>query len=395
MRLLVANHHRALVGGVETYLAAVLPLLAREHEILFVHELPINHDGPVIPLPSGATAVEATSATGVLSKWRPDLAFLHAPHNLNFQRALIDRIPTVVFAHGYLGLCISGTKTWKRFPAHPCGKRFGWRCLLHFHAKSCGGSSPITMWRDYRRESAQLQILRTCDAVLTHAGPLYGEYLEQGILSERLFALPHFVEKAKNRSADVVEHAEARLIFVGRFDLLKGGHLLLEALPRIAERLGCPVVLKMVGSGPACGHWKAIAQRVSSEKIRVEFPGWVGRNEIDAFLAASDLIVAPSVWPEPFGQVGLEAGELGVPAVAFDVGGISTWLREGENGHLARANPPSAEALADAVVKSLGNREHYAKLRAGALKVAGEFSVEQHIRALQKVFETVLARRRK
>lgn len=33
-------------------------------------------------------------------------------------------------------------------------------------------------------------------------------------------------------------------------------------------------------------------------------------------------LVIPNLWPEPFGLVGLEAAQYGVPAVSFAVGGI-------------------------------------------------------------------------
>jgi glycosyltransferase involved in cell wall biosynthesis len=393
MRLLVANHHGALLGGIETYLAALMPALA-EHdcEIFFAHEAPIGNEAP-IPLPprSQSTLID-NSGLAQIKKWNPQLAFVHAIHDLALQQNLIETFPTVAFAHAYYGLCISGTKTWKRSPARPCAKPFDRKCLLHFHAKSCGGASPVTMLRDYFRQSRQLALLRRCDAVITHAGPMEREYLAQGIARERLFTLPHFAPAPKS-IATSASLQSTNLIFIGRFDFLKGGHLLIEALPSIADRLNKPILLRMIGSGPAAADWKRRAEKISSDKIRIEFPGWIGRDQKDCFIAQSHLLVVPSIWPEPFGQVGLEANHFDIPAVAFDVGGISNWLRDGANGHLAPADPPTAGHLADAVINSLGNPEHYAKLRAGAKMVASEFTVQRHVRALISVFEKVLERR--
>ena len=58
----------------------------------------------------------------------------------------------------------------------------------------------------------------------------------------------------------------------------------------------------------------------------------------------------PSVWPEPFGLVGIEAGCVGLPAAGFGVGGIPDWLRPGETGELASRKSTNGEqpGLADA-----------------------------------------------
>ncbi len=397
MRLLIVNHHRTLVGGVETYLGAVMPeLAAAGHEMLFLHEVGAEEPGLPIPMPKGVEAwaagpLEETMAR--LRKWGPEAVYLHAMHDLDLEGALIGEFPAVAFAHGYYGLCISGTKTWKRAPARPCGKAFGWKCLGYFHLMSCGGSSPVTMARDFARQSRQLGLLRRCEAVLTHPGPMEREYLAQGIARERLVAAPHFVEAPKLEARGHGLGEEARLIFVGRFDELKGGGLLIEALPRGAEGLKRTTRLDLVGDGPAAGEWKAAAGRARSERVKIDFHGWMPREAKDGLVAESDLLVAPSVWPEPFGQVGLEAAALGVPAVAFDVGGISAWLRDGVNGRLAPGEPPTSEGLAEAIRKTLGNPDEYARLRDGAREVAGEFSAGRHVGALNATFEMAVKRR--
>jgi glycosyltransferase involved in cell wall biosynthesis len=402
MRIVVAHYHRTLVGGIETYLAAVLPRLAAQgHELLFAHESAPETGHAPIPLPAGVEAVGLDcgidSAIGRIVDWKPDLAFVHALHVPEFQRAIVARFPTALFAHGYYGLCISGSKTWRHPAPVACEKRFDWTCLLHYHAKGCGGSSPVTMVRNYFLHRRQLDVLKTCGAILTHGGRMQREYIAEGISEERVFALPHFVEtttiaarsaRAESSPRDDF-HQNARLLYAGRFDDLKGGLILLEALPLIAEKLGRRIELEMVGAGPAANSWKRLADTIRSEKISVNFRGWLDRAALDERMRASDLLIVPSVWPEPFGQVGLEAAQIGLPAVAFNVGGIPTWLRDGVNGHLAVANPPTKTGLAEAVAKALGNLNHYATMRAGTLAVAKEFTVEKHLAALNQVFEKV------
>jgi len=105
------------------------------------------------------------------------------------------------------------------------------------------------------------------------------------------------------------------------------------------------------------------------------------------------LFVMPSLWPEPVGRSGLEAGLAGVPAVAFAVGGIPEWLSEGENGHLAPGNPPTAAGLAEAIVRSLANPDHQAELGRRARERTRRLSLNHHVDELVKLFEEARARR--
>ncbi|HVN29820.1 MAG TPA: glycosyltransferase, partial [Candidatus Binataceae bacterium] len=100
-----------------------------------------------------------------------------------------------------------------------------------------------------------------------------------------------------------------------------------------------------------------------------------------------DLLVMPSIWPEPFGLVGAEAARLGIPAAAFDVGGISEWLLDGVSGSLAPAEPPSASGLAHAIVRCLSDSATYLRLARGALDNSSRFDAEIHVAALLEVFQ--------
>jgi glycosyltransferase involved in cell wall biosynthesis len=116
--------------------------------------------------------------------------------------------------------------------------------------------------------------------------------------------------------------------------------------------------------------------------------GWVAKENMAEVWRSTDLLVVPSLWPEPFGFVGPEAGRYGVPAAAFAVGGIGEWLREAVNGHVAPANPPRAAGLADAVVRCLQSAGHHANLRRGAREQSLRYSsAGDHVEALLAVFE--------
>ena len=62
-------------------------------------------------------------------------------------------------------------------------------------------------------------------------------------------------------------------------------------------------------------------------------------------------VAMPSITPEPFGRVALEAQAMGRPVVAFDQGGATESIRHGETGWLAV--PGDADSLAVALQAAL------------------------------------------
>ena len=65
----------------------------------------------------------------------------------------------------------------------------------------------------------------------------------------------------------------------------------------------------------------------------------------------ADVVVMPSITPEPFGRISLEAQAMGRPVVAFDHGGAVESIKHGQTGWLAI--PGDAESLADCIRQAL------------------------------------------
>ena len=172
---------------------------------------------------------------------------------------------------------------------------------------------------------------------------------------------------------------------------LKGGNVFIDALPQAAARLAKPLRVTFAGDGRKRQAWEQRAKRRASE-LEIEFVGWANRQQINKLLEASDLLVMPSLWPEPFGLVGPEAGMYGVPVAAFAVGGIPDWLVNGVNGYLAPGDPPTSVGLAGAIVNCLRDPLMHERLRRGAFEAARQFNIKNHLTALLEVFSNVLSR---
>jgi len=72
--------------------------------------------------------------------------------------------------------------------------------------------------------------------------------------------------------------------------------------------------------------------------------GWRDHAGTMALYAATDIVVVPSIWQEPFGLVAVEAMAHARPVVASAVGGLADIVRHGETGYLIPPNDPGALA---------------------------------------------------
>jgi glycosyltransferase involved in cell wall biosynthesis len=213
------------------------------------------------------------------------------------------------------------------------------------------------------------------------------EYERHGVAPERIHisTLPNPSESAQFQPS-ARTGAGGHLLFLGRLTKLKGAGHLLQAIPLAEKKLGRPLAATIAGDGPARPNLEAFARR---NALTAEFPGWVGARQKANLIQQADLLVVPSVWPEPFGLVGIEAGAHGLPAVGFDVGGIPDWLVPGYSGELAPGNPPTAQGLADAIVRALSDPAHYATLSRGAREVAGRYTLSAHLSQVETTLEAI------
>ncbi|MGE9984671.1 glycosyltransferase family 4 protein [Desulfovibrio sp. SGI.169] len=110
---------------------------------------------------------------------------------------------------------------------------------------------------------------------------------------------------------------------------VKGGRYLFEIIRRIAHvKPGC--LFYVSGAQDIVTLYELQAQGLDE---RVFWPGHVDYVQNLAYVASCTLCLSPTL-AESFGMALLEANYLGLPAVAFDVGGNADIIQNGENGYL-------------------------------------------------------------
>ena len=245
-RVAFVNWTRRQAGGVETYVDFLLTAVAEtgcQVALWTEQDHPVERD--CVAVPAGATEWcaaldEPERSLEALRRWSPSVLLVHGVADPVMEARLLAIAPAVFVAHTYTGTCISSRKTLTFPRPRPCDRVFGPACLALFYPRRCGGLHPLTLIRDYRRQTAQLGLIQTYSHVLTMSQHMRREYVRHGVAPHRAHALPPYLPSVT--SSDRVEDSGpsnvTTLLFVGRIERLKGCRLLIEALPGVQARLG-------------------------------------------------------------------------------------------------------------------------------------------------------------
>ncbi len=391
MRILVANDGFSDAGGVQSYLDATIGCLtARGHTVAVAY-----------CTDTGSPAINQTlrrleqfrvagsrqpQAFDAIRRWRPDVCFSHNMHDLGVDAGLASVAPVVKFMHGYFGTCVGGLKM-HAFPAPvACDRAFGPSCAVLYLPRRCGQLNPAALVSQWQWAVSQRAMFDRYADIVVASEHMRREYTNNGLPAERVHANPLFATRAVAPARKPVPLVppvvnNAHVVFLGRMTKLKGGDLLVRAVADASSRLGRPVHLTMIGDGPQRAGWEALARALG---VQAHFTGWLDGESRWPFVERASLLAIPSVWPEPFGLVGLEAAALGVPAIATDTGGIRDWLRDDVNGVLVPA-PASASTFGERLASLLSDPTRLSALGAGALDRAREMSVEAHVSRLEPI----------
>jgi glycosyltransferase involved in cell wall biosynthesis len=165
------------------------------------------------------------------------------------------------------------------------------------------------------------------------------------------------------------------IVCVARLVHKKGVDVALRAFAVV--RRTCPDArLIIAGDGPERQNLRVLSAELALEDA-VEFRGWVEPAAIAAVMNEASQTWVPSRQTEPFGNVAVEAMQMGRPVIVTDMGGLPEVVEDGVSGIVIPADDPAALAAA-----SLALLEGFA--RAEAMGIAGRtraekmFSIERY-----------------
>jgi glycosyltransferase involved in cell wall biosynthesis len=168
----------------------------------------------------------------------------------------------------------------------------------------------------------------------------------------------------------------------------KGHEILIQALAQLSDK---DAILMLLGieDGPP-----AYAEKLRTMAVRYGLGGRVrigaGSRDMPAALMLADVVAMPSIKPEPFGRVAIEALAMGRPVVAFRHGGAVESIDEGRTGWLA--DPLSVNSLAEALqtALSLTPRKRRALAKDARQQMTDQFSKDMMCKRTLAVYKSLL-----
>lgn len=347
--------HTAVLGGGELAMLALIRALDRsrfEPVVLLlssgplVSELEGVAETHVLPLPEAFLTTRRAALRGGGLPWRKALALSGYMLRLS---STIDRLrPRLIHNSSLKADILAGlVARYQRIPQ-----------VWHIRDRIDTEYLPLSAVRGFRALCRTLPNALIANSRSTleslHAGHQRAEVISSGL------DLRPFVELARGSetlAAALAAHHTIHIGMIGRISPWKGQEIFVEAAALVREVL--PNVHFHVVGAPLFGEEdfeKSLRETTHALGLaaHVTFTGF--RRDIPEIIAGLHIVVHASKIPEPFGQVIVQGMAAGKPVIATEGGGPSEIIQDGVTGFLVPRK--DAHALAQAIIRLLGNPEH-------------------------------------
>ena len=248
---------------------------------------------------------------------------------------------------------------WK-YDRKPCDKPDCTRCVLQ-------GRRPPQIWR---QTDAIGRGLRELDALVFPSKHALEEHRRRGI-GAPMVHLPYFLpDDWTGGIEDVVSPPSPRpyIAAAGRLVRMKGFQRLIPLMRLLPE-----VDLRIAGTGP----YESKLRGMAADLPNVHFEGLLGGDGLARLFAGARAVVVPSLFPETFGYVVLEAFAVRTPVIVHRGGGAIAETGEQSGGGLGYDTDGELLVALRRMVYDAELRDELAE--AGYARRIGEWSETAHM----------------
>lgn len=201
---------------------------------------------------------------------------------------------------------------------------------------------------------------------------------EQGVAGEKIDIIPlaTAIPPVERSQRAVNEGSNIKILFVGTFNLRKGGPDFVEVARRLLHRKD----IEFVVAGPIHVPDETMAQMPAN----ISFLGPVPRVAVADLYRSSDLLLLPAV-SEGFGIVQIEAASYGVAVIATDR--VGKFVDHGESGYVVELG--DYDGVVAHIVDLAGDRVKLHRLGQRAADASRGFSPDTYARNVERLVESL------
>ena len=259
-----------------------------------------------------------------------------------------------------------------------------------FSNKSAYSRERITTTIFKMRKKNYISCLKHVDAIISVSEYIKKELISVGVESTKIttiYNVHDFPDDMENKGSPTSPKSNTVLFALGRLVWYKGFEVLIEAMKIISPK-DSNIKLIIAGNGIELQHLKHLVATYKLEHS-VSFTGKVSEIELIKLYKEADIVLLPSIFPDPAPLISMEAMYYGKPLIASNIGGIPESVNHGVNGFLVPPNDPkkTANAILE-LVNNPGLRYHMGKK--GREEFEKKFSNDELISRTLKLYQTQL-----
>lgn len=197
------------------------------------------------------------------------------------------------------------------------------------------------------RNKTIIRALNNVDCIISVSEYIKSELIQRGLAKEKIVTIYNLPPVFDKEISVYKKHESLINLFApGLISKFKGFSILIEAMKKVTENES-NICLTIAGDGPEKTKLEKNTRKLGLDKYII-FTGKIPFAKLSEYYSKSDIVIFPSIYPEPFGRVALEAMFFEKPVIASRVGGIPEVVTNKETGLLV--SPGNVDELANAII---------------------------------------------
>jgi len=190
---------------------------------------------------------------------------------------------------------------------------------------------------------------------------------ELDVKEEQIGVWPYGIpDSISNQRKQKTSSNKTRLAYIGRWNRIKGIHILLKAMEKLQDHPELELTLYGEQETWNKDEYSNQITKTIQQLPNVTIGGRFNPAELSNLHQNIDAIITPSIWPENAPVSILEALALGTPVICADGEGMKDLIKEGQNGFLFESRNP--DSLAKSIEQFINQKQNLQPTRIRSLE---------------------------